>query len=352
MDEEVVVAGAGFAGLTAAVRLKRKGFDVKVLDQNSFHLFKPGLVDIVGGRKSEDKFKIDLNSFFEDTGITFSREKILGIQPEREIVKTNSGTHSYDYLVLTLGGQPQYYGLEAENLTSLYDLTDITRIRDSLSDLEKISVVGSGYTGIEIASEIGLKDVEVEVIGEETRPMPDSSMEASERVLKHLNSSGIGFRGGSRVAEISETGLTLSNGKEIETDMALWAGGIQASEIVQTSFNVGSEGLPVNSGLSSKKYENVFAAGDNADYDFVKTAQNAIKQGRLVAENIDCSEDQALENFEEDDIPIIVSLGEKAMLELGEKTYVSKGFRYLESFIRLRYIYGLKKERFKLKYLM
>ncbi len=349
MAKQVVIAGAGFAGLSTALKLAAKDFDVKLIDQKSFHLFKPGLVPLLSNSISEDKIKLDLNSFLKGTGVEFSREKILGIDSEREVVETNSGAHNYDYLVLALGSEANSHGLDIEAAHMGYGLSQVKKLKDELEDAEKVSVVGAGHTGVEIASEISKTGKKTTVISTSTRPTPGSDFKVSEKVLENFNSKDISFRGGTWVKNVEEDRLETGEGQKIEHDLVVWAGGIQAAEVIRESLDVGAEGLPVNPGLCSKKHENVFAAGDSADHGALKTARNAWEQAETVAENIAKKETEALEHFDKKDTPIVISLGETAILENNGKIYSSKLIRYLETVIRLRYFYSLKLQRLKLK---
>lgn len=349
MDKEVVVAGAGFAGLSTALKLSSKGFNVKMIDQKGFHLFRPGLIPFIGERLSEEKLKIDLASFLEGTGIEFSREKIIHIDPEKDVVETNSGAHQYDYLVLALGSDVYTVGFDEDYLESVYSFSQAKKVKEQLPDVEKVAVVGAGHTGIETAAELDRKGKNVTLIGGETRPASRSPIKLSEAVLDYFNQEDIGFRGGSQVVDIDEGFLEMDDGQKIDTEMVIWTGGIQASEVVRNSFGTGRQGIKVNPGLCSPEFGNIFAAGDCADHNYTKTARNAWHQSDVIAENISKSETETLEHFEPDKTLLHISLGKEGLIQRGKKVYRLSVLRYLESLIRIRYFYSLKMQRLKLK---
>jgi len=349
MAEKVVVAGAGFGGITAAIELARKGFEVEVIDKESFSEYTPGLIDLFRDRIKEEKLEIDLNDFFEETTMDFSREKILGFNLEENKVETDSGSHSYDYLVLALGSEPATYGMDISEAETCYGLRDARKLDRQLEDSESAIIVGCGYVGIEIATELNEKEIDVTVVDGSTRPVANSGYSVSEKILDYLNENNIDFRGGSKVEEVNNDSVKLEGGNEIEADTVIWAGGIQASKLVQNYFDTGHKGIPVNSGLSSEEYPNVFALGDNADSGFLEVAQNAEEQADVLARNVAKSDNETLDEYSEGILPLIISLGDTAILCIGDRAIQNRLLRYMKDLVRVRYVFNLKKRKLKLR---
>lgn len=349
MAEKVIVAGAGFGGINAAVELARKGFEVEVIDKESFSEYTPGLIDLFRDRIKGDKLKVDLHDFFENTSVKFSREKILGFNVEKNKVETDSGSYSYDYLVLALGSEPATYGMDISDAESCYDIRSAKKLDRDIEDSENAVIIGCGYVGIEIATELEKKGKDVTVVDSCTRPAANSGVEVSEKILEYLNNHEINFRGGTKVTEVNKNMIKFENGEELESDTVIWSGGIQASKLVQKHFETGPKGLSVNPGLSSEKYSDVFALGDNADSGFINVAQNAERQAKVVAQNVAKSEVQTLEEYSEGRLPLIISLGDTAILSIGEKAFKNRFFRYLKDTVRIRYYFNLKKRKLKLR---
>jgi len=349
MAEKVVVAGAGFGGVNAAIELARKGFEVEVIDKESFSEYTPGLVDLFRDRVKEEKLQVDLHDFFEKTPLEFSREKILGFNLEENKVETDAGSHSYDYLVLALGSEPATYGTDISDAESCYSLREAKKLDRELEDSESAIVVGCGYVGVEIATELDEREIEVTIVDGETRPVPNTGYEVSEKVLKYLNNHDINFRGGSKVEEVNSDSVRLEDGNEIEADTVIWSGGIQASKLVQNYFNAGYTGIPVNPGLSSEEHPDVFALGDNADSGFLDVAQNAEEQAGVLARNVAKSDNEALEEYSEGMLPLIISLGDTAILSIGDRAIKNRLFRHLKDLVRVGYYFNLKKRKWKLK---
>jgi NADH dehydrogenase FAD-containing subunit len=350
MDEKVVVAGAGFAGLNSALELAERGYDVELIDQNGYHLFTPALPDFIGGKLREEKLCMNLANYFSSTSVDFSREKIVGFDPENDVVETTSGAHSYDHLVVALGYDVRDFGMDISEALTAYTLEDAKNIIEETEDAEDALVVGCGYVGVEVAGELREKGLDVTLVDQVTRPMARSSSEVSESVIDYFNSANISFRGGKAVEKVEGEAVELEDGSRLEADMVIWVGGMQASRLVQRDFGCDGAGLDVNSGLNSSEYDNVFAAGPCADVECSMTAHYSMEHAEIVAENIGKSETESLEEFEPGKRMLILKMGDKALLEYGEKSYEGRSFKYLKKAVRYRYWSGLKWKKLKLKF--
>lgn len=351
MVKDVLVLGAGFAGIRSAVELAQRGHDVTLMDLRENHEFTPGIIDVIRGRVPGDRLQLDIEGFVEGTGIDFEQEAVEGIIPGEHKVVTGSDQYSYDSLVVALGAEPQTFGMDISGVHGMYSLEAAEELEEDLEDAGNALVVGSGYVGIETAGELEARGLEVRVVDRSTRPMPNSPEKASHLVLDYIQDRDIRFTGGKTVVEVDEGTVETEDGEEFEADVVVWAGGIQASSVVQNSFDCGPEGVAVNSGLSSEKYPDVFAAGDSADTGIVKTAHTAIDQGELVAHNLEKGEGEELERYEPGNTPLVVSIGRTGLFMYGERVLQSRLFRYLKDMIRLKYFLRLRFEGLKARYL-
>lgn len=348
MAEEVIVAGAGFAGLNTALELADRGYDVELIDSSGSHDFIPAVADILSGKVDADDLRLELADFLENTPVDFTREKILRINAEESVVETNSGSHSYENLVLALGYDRSAYGMDVSDLDDIYSLESAVDVREKVEDAEDALVVGCGYVGIEAAGELAEEGLEVKVLDQVTRPVPNSCNHVSEKVLDILNEMDVAFQGGRAVEEVDAHTLKLESGDEISADIVLWSVGMEASHVVQRSFDCGPSGLEVNRGLNSKEYSDVFAAGACADLEVPNTARNAIDQAEVIAANIAKKDSESLERYEPEDSPFIITVGKDAVMEYGEKGYRSRLFHYLKRMIRTKYWLGLSWKKLRL----
>lgn len=349
MGEEVLVLGAGFAGLNSALRLSRKGFDVKVLDTSDRHEFTPGVINVFRDRVPGEDLVRGVEEVLEGTGIEFVEEEVTGVDPGEGVVETGSGGYRYDHLVVALGSEPRTLGMDLSGAVAPYSLEAARKLDDELEAAESALVVGSGYVGIEVSTELEEKGLDVTVVDMSTRPMPNSNEKSSRLALEYLNDTGIDFKGGREVVEVSATGVETDSGRSMEADTVIWAGGVRASEVVRDSFGCGVPGIEVGEDLSHPDYENVFAAGDCADTGALNTAHNAIRQSEVIASNV--GKQGGRKSFSEGTTPLVVSLGVTGIFIYGGRAYRSRFFRRLKDLIRRRYWLQLEKQRLKARFL-
>lgn len=349
MAQKVCVVGAGFGGIRAALELAKKDVEVEIFDTGENHVYIPGLINLLRGRVGEDRLKLDLESFFAGTSVTYRNRCIEDIDLEQKLLLSDSHSYRYNQLVLATGSEVFNPGTDLEHAEDIYGLESARQAAENIELGDTAVVVGSGYVGVEAAGELHEKGLDVKVVDAATRPMSQSNDKSGRLALNYMNDKDIAFMGGRRVTEVDESSVEFEDGAEMEADHVFWSAGIQASELVQEVFDTDRAGLNVNHGLSSSEYESVFAVGDCADHNLKKTAHNAINQGQLAAENVTKSADEELEEYEEDRLPIVISLGKTGILHHGERAYKNVFFRYLKDMIRMRYWFHLKRKKWYLR---
>lgn len=351
MTHDVVVAGAGFSGLSTALKLTRKGHNVTLVDEDGVHEFIPGIIDRIRNRKHKDVNLLDLANFLDETGVELRKESVTRFVPEEDMLETANGNLEYDDLVVALGGvtfEPFELG---DGVERFYTAEDAKRVRTRLDPGDEAVIVGGGYVGVELAGELAESGHEVTVVDASTRPMSNSSDEVSRKILEYMNDVGIVFDGGQRVEEAIEDTVIFEDGSDVEADLVVWAGGISANPVVQNSFDCGRQGMAVNNGLVSTDYDNVYALGDCADTGQIKTAHNAMIQAGVAAENVDKSDDEELTLLGEGKKIIDLSLGDTGVFILGDNSWRHPVFRYLKDIVRVQYFARIRIERLAAKHL-
>jgi NADH dehydrogenase len=348
MAEKVLVAGGGFAGLNCALELDSEKFDVTLVDEDGTHVFRPGLIELIRDRFDVEGVTLDLEDFLEDTGIDFLEAEVEEFSPDVKAVETSEGSLDYDYLVVALGSEKHEPGFSLQYAEDFYSLDAAEQAVERFEDDEKIAVIGSGYTGVEVASEMNEAGKEVQVIDDSTRPMPSAPEKASHTVLDYFNEAGVKFMGGKEVEIVTNYGVELADGTEVNADRVVWCGGLEPADESRKSLDGSSEGVDVNDGLSATGYEDVFVAGDSADSGFMKTAQNAEKQGIHVAKNIN-SGGAILEEFDPGTSPVVVSMGDTGMLVWNGRVVKNRFFRFLKGMILRFYFLNLWRRKFSFR---
>jgi NADH dehydrogenase len=328
IPKTIVVIGAGYGGITAALRLSnlfksRSDYRVLLIDRYPFHTLKTQLHE-AAVHKSE--VTIDVGRIIRKHNITFQLGSVKGLDLVHRTVQLDDVSIPYEFMVLALGSQANFYnipGLE-ENALPLQSAADAEKLYERIStlcagaaaerdpakrkEMLRFVIGGGGLTGIELAGELvdhvaasaqnyGLDSGEPEVIivegADDILPASDPNLRQSTR--RTLLSKGVTVLTRTRVVGVSSAEVMLSTGNRLRSRTLVWTGGIRVSEIAKESgFAIGESGrILVNEYLQSVTSPGVYAIGDNAlainpatRKPVPAAAQFALQQGRLVAENL------------------------------------------------------------------
>ena len=107
----MIIAGAGFAGITCARALKRVDVDVLLLDRNNYHLFTPLLYQVATALLDPGEIARPVRELIRPLrNVEFRQTEVNGADLQRRLLLTDHGPISYDYLVLATGAQTDYFG--------------------------------------------------------------------------------------------------------------------------------------------------------------------------------------------------------------------------------------------------
>lgn len=168
--ERVIILGGGFAGLRLARKLSQKAFQVVLLDRNNFHVFQPLFYQVATSGLEPAAISFPLRKVFQkQTNVHIRVAEVQGVDPENRQVQTSIGYLDYDYLVMALGADTNYFGNEnirrhaipmkslneAINLRNKilenYELALNETDRDRAASMMNFIIVGGGPTGVELA---------------------------------------------------------------------------------------------------------------------------------------------------------------------------------------------------------
>ncbi len=342
--KRIVILGCGFGGLETARYLHAycgKLVEMTVIDQHEFFTFVPSLYKVAAGTEDEQNIVFPLGPVLKRRGITFLKDVVEAIDRRKKMVKLAYGQLlSYDYLVVALGSATNYFGIPGaqENSLELKSLEDAVRIRGAISDavlaltrpakeqvLLRIVVMGGGLSGVETVCELreyarklcreygldyGLVSLSI------VERMPHLLNNFGEKVYapveRRMRRLGIQIVTGITVSKV-EKGKLITGGKTIPFDTLIWVGGIQPHEVTESSEGLacGLKGINVNPQLQFFNDPAIFGVGDNIVCDgIVRTAQNAMLEGKHVARNI-CRmiAGKPLLEYKKRPLPLLIALG-------------------------------------------
>lgn len=327
--KKIVILGAGYAGIETAKLIEKKlrrrdDVEITVIDKNSYHTLMTELHEVAGWRTEEDSVRINLDKIFSGRKINLKRDLINEIDFEKRILKSESQTYEYDYLVLGTGSQPEFYGIKGikEYGFTLWSYEDAMKIRHHIKDcFEKASVetdlnkrkqlltfavAGGGFTGVEMAGELGeiapifcekyninKDEVKLYLVEGGNKILPIFSEKQIQKAEKRLEKLGVEILKESFICEHTSEGFLLKEKERIDTKTLIWAAGIKVSEIGEkVELQKNEKGrLLADKYLKAEGKDGVYLVGDNIGYKEEKgytpqIVEAAIQSGKTVATNI------------------------------------------------------------------
>ena len=106
-----VVIGGSFAGMTAALEIKRKGKDqhkVILIDKSPVFMFIPSLIWVPFGRRDIKDISFRKDAILTKKGVEFVNAEALNVDVKNQTVKTDIGDYKYDHLVVATGPKVKY----------------------------------------------------------------------------------------------------------------------------------------------------------------------------------------------------------------------------------------------------
>jgi NADH:ubiquinone reductase (H+-translocating) len=328
--KRVVIIGGGFGGLALSQKLaKLDDFQIVLVDKINYHQFQPLFYQVATAGLEPSAISFPLRLVFQNNPHVHVRvTEVTSINTAENNIQTKLGLINYDYLVLAIGADTNFFGMtniqeralpmksvsEALGLRNrlLQNFEDALTVEneDDRQGLLNIVVVGGGPTGVEVSGtlaemkrhilpkdypELDFDAMQVYLVESSPEVLDVMSDNASKNAKKYLEELGVNVINGKRVVDFDGKYAKISDGSQIRTNNLVWAAGIKANMIEGIDKNVLTFGgrIKVNQFSQIEGQENVFAIGDlaymteeNYPKGHPQVAQPAIQQGNLLAENL------------------------------------------------------------------
>lgn len=343
--KRILILGGGFAGVEVLRNLQKSfqhdvSIDITLASKDNFFLFTPMLPEVSSGMIETRHIVTPVRVFcnrakFYEAGaesIDLKNKEVVithAIGKQTDPVGFHSHTLKYDYLVLALGGETNFFGMTdiAKNAFTIKSLGDAIVLRNHVinmleqADLEHENleirkslmtfvVVGGGFAGVETVGELNdfvrdsiknfyhnieNKDPRIILVNAGARLLPEVTDDLAEFALQKLRKSGVEVMLNTRVAGATIDSVKLKDGTIIPCHTIVWAGGVISDKLVANlpcdHDKVGR--IVANNYLEVQGHNGVFALGDcasitdpNTGKPYPPTAQHALRQGRVAARNI------------------------------------------------------------------
>ncbi len=342
----ILILGGGFAGIEV-LRQLQKAFqndiriDITLVSRDNFFLFTPMLPEISSGMIETRHIVTPLRAFcnrakFYETeveSIDLGNKQVVithRIGKPTNPIEWRSHILKYDYLVISLGSETNFYGISeaAKQAFTLKSLGDAIVLRNHvISMLEQADiehedldlrkrlltfvVVGGGFSGVEIVGELNdfILDsikyfyhnlqksyVRIILVNSGGRILPEVTEDLADFALQKIRRNGVEVILNTRVTEITSDNVKLDQGTIIRTQTILWAGGGKPQSVLSAlSCDHDISGrIMTNNYLEVAGFtDSVIALGDcacvtdpNTGKPYPPTAQHALRQGKIAAINL------------------------------------------------------------------
>lgn len=320
----VCIVGGGFSGLHAAQYFSPDKFEVTVVDPQPFIEWLPNIHEILSGVKKGDELRLPRQPIIERLGHTFRMEKVTDISANA--ITTEWGkVIPFDACIVCTGSNNDLGKIPGANqytfpFKSVENCQQIAKRlhRGTLSSrTTRVTVVGGGLGGVEALGEMlrayrYRPQFEFQVIDPSEKILSSAPGDIDAAIRRHTRKLQVDYHMGQQVDSVVREGLILSNGRELESDITIWTGGVKPRPSMGESAAEPSVWGKVNAFLQSQ-HENVFIVGDAAQFDdqVTKQAFHAIEMGRMAAENAErLLEGKPLKPYKPSNRPQLVTFGD------------------------------------------
>ncbi len=290
-NPKILVLGGGFAGLEAAIKLRKYGYPVTLISDREYMFIYPTSIWIPVGKQDFEDTKLDLHEMAKIHGFDLKIEKVNKIDIENQKIETDKSSHLYDYLFIALGMGKHYVpGLE-HTLSICGKPGDSLLIKEKLENLiaKGEGVINIGFGGnpadptatavrggpaFELLFNIslflkekGLRDkVKLNFFSPSVSPGKKMGTKAFASLDKFYERYHINTYFGKGIKEFKPDEIIFKDGTKLNSDLTVYISGGKGLKVIEES------GLPLNEAgfieinelVRVEGHRNIYAIGDAA----------------------------------------------------------------------------------------
>ncbi|WP_424319731.1 NAD(P)/FAD-dependent oxidoreductase, partial [Candidatus Methylomirabilis sp.] len=329
---KILILGGGFGGLYAAMTLQRElaGSDlaqVTLVDRRNYFTFTPFLPEVAAGALGRAHVTYPFRFLAQKERFCFIQGVVQAFDLAKRVIRTETTTIPYDYLIVSLGGAPSFVDnpqIEAHALT-LHSVDKALAIRNHIIRLFEQAVVerdpirrrqlltlvvaGAGPCGVEVAAElhhlirtallkyypVDPSEIRILLVSRGDRILPHFAGDLAETGQKELMKQGIEVRLNTQVTGASAEYVEFNDQEIIPTRTLIWAAGVTPNPVLAKLSAPKNQqgGIVVDGFLKLSEFPEVYVIGDGASVldrrqgrPYPALAPVAIRQGIRAAGNI------------------------------------------------------------------
>jgi len=300
----IVIIGNGITGITCARNIRKNNSDtiITVISKESEHFYsRTALMYIYMGHMKYENTKPYEDWFWSKNRINLIRGTVNKLDTENKSIQLDDNSILYyDKLVLATGSIPNVFGFPGENLNGvqgLYSLQDLQKMEKNTNNISSAVIVGGGLIGIEMAEMLHSRNISVTMLIRENAYWANVLPQEEAQIIgNHLHQHGIDLKFNTELKEINSIDHLSVNSivtNQEETIYCQFLGittGVKPNiHFLKNSTIEIEKGILVNEFLETN-IPDIYAAGDCAQFRFVKTAEAPIEQlwytGKMQAETL------------------------------------------------------------------
>ncbi|WP_404450543.1 NAD(P)/FAD-dependent oxidoreductase [Virgibacillus necropolis] len=292
--KRLVILGGGYGGMLILSNLLDKLPDdvrITLIDRNPYHSLKTEYYAIAAGTTSDRNVRVDFPTHDQ---VDYEFGEVAQIDTENQQISFHdkSNTVPYDYLVIGLGCEDNYHGVPGANefTQSVQTFAKSRRAGLEVGNLKafgKVTVVGAGLSGIEVASEIreSRPDLNIRLLDRGETVLKPFNSKIQEYVEDWFVKNDVEVIHNANVEYVEKDGV-CNNGVCYVNDVTIWTAGVQPNYLVrELPFEKDVQGkIVLNYFYQVPSHLNVYVVGDCASSAHSPSAQLAREQGEQISE--------------------------------------------------------------------
>ncbi|MEZ4908940.1 MAG: FAD-dependent oxidoreductase [Saprospiraceae bacterium] len=312
-NKNFIVLGGGFAGVEAAIKLCRYGYDVTLVSNRDYLFVYPISIWIPVKKKKFEDVQIPLKKLANVHGFKLIIDNVIKINHSNQTVELSNQTLEYDYLFIAMGMHKVYTkGLEhtfsicgnpEESLVIEEKLDKLVKVGHGKISIgfggnpkDKTATAVRGGPAFEIIFNISnylnskkiLNKFELTFFAPMASPGKRMGEDALKKMPSFFKKYKVKTHFGKKISEFQQDKIFFEDGSTIESDLTIYISGGAGHKVISES------GLPVNEAGFIKideqcrveNHQNIFAIGDIAS---LPTFDWSAKQGHLAEVMADVS---------------------------------------------------------------